>query len=82
MHVAEIYPWSRIKIRSCAFCKGEQGRLVVVGVVRLAGVERGDADLLQVSCDWCGHTMLFDQTVMERRPMPEGAELGPRLGGL
>jgi len=74
-----IYPYSRIKLSGdCGVCRGEPGRYQERGVVTLPRVGGTEVKLLQLSCNYCGHTMLFDlRSVKTSRYRGDGQETIP-----
>jgi hypothetical protein len=63
------YPYSRISSSGdCNVCRGEPGRYQECGILTLPGVGGKEAKLLQISCNYCGHTMLFDLSSAKNSP--------------
>jgi hypothetical protein len=61
------YPFSRIRTRNCPVCRLGGGELKVRPeiVVRVGGNE---SNLLRLSCNACGYTMLFDTEFAKATP--------------
>ena len=73
------YPYSRISSSGdCKVCRGQPGRYQERGVITLPCAGGGEVNLLQLSCNYCGHTMLFDLSSVKTSPYQgDGQETVP-----
>jgi len=79
--VAQRYPWSRISMRNCPQCKTHRGHLAVRGATTVDNAAGEKLELLRVTCDYCGYTLLFDASVMTTAPYEDGDEELPPTDG-
>lgn len=62
------YPGSRASMsRDCKICRTGHGVYKNRNVLTLRGSTGEDVKLLQLSCDYCGHTLLFDLSAVKKR---------------
>ena len=62
----QVYPWSRIQVRTCPACA--EGTLRSRGRSVFTDQAGHDFELLRLSCPDCGYTMLFDMDVPRHTP--------------
>ena len=75
------YPGSRFNGGgACEMCRGTHGSYQKSGVLLLSSADGEMVKLLHLTCDYCGHTILLDPSVMKRTPyMGDGQELAPEF---
>jgi hypothetical protein len=73
------YPYSRVKISGdCEMCRIGHGCYQQRNVLTLQGLTGKEVKLLQLTCNYCGHTLLFDFSVVRTVPYQgDGNEVLP-----
>lgn len=63
------YPTSRVSLAwDCKLCRSGRGTYQRRNVLTFKGSTGEDIKLLQLSCDYCGHTLLFDLSAVKTIP--------------
>lgn len=73
------YPGSRVSMSvDCKMCRSGYGRYEQRNVLTIKSSTGKDVKLLQLTCNYCGHTLLFDFTVVRTAPYQgDGEEVVP-----
>ncbi len=73
------YPGSRVSLSAdCKMCRSVRGWYEQRNVLTLKGSTGKDVKLLQLTCSYCGHTLLFDLSKVRTTPYQgDGEEVIP-----
>lgn len=68
MKITHRWPWSRAQLVNCKHDRMSHGSMKEDGTLILPRPDGESVEFLKVSCDYCGHTMLFDPAIPRRAP--------------
>lgn len=71
MMMQMTFPRSRVKRGQCSECRLHPGTMVDRGRLLLTRPDGATVEMMQWTCDKCGHTMLFDLSIPRNRPWDE-----------
>lgn len=71
MQSGSVYPFSRVQLPTwCKTCKTrDPGEMVPAGRVFFDDDHRNRVSLMRLSCNKCGHTLLFDDSGPKAQPL-------------
>ena len=74
------YPNSRTVKLQCSMCNKNHGAMLDSGRLKLPDTAGNTVELMKLTCNRCGYTILFDLAVPRNRPLgydPHRAEVIP-----